>query len=108
MCVLGSLVGFCLPTFTFLQASITAFSTSQKKAHTSLLESLSDGLEGKKKKNQRSPLIVPEVSQVPLSLSPDQKGENAILDFPVTHLGPICTEDRGTQPLSAYEKYELL
>lgn len=45
---------------------------------------------------------------MPLSLSPGQKGENAILDFPVTHLGPISTEDRGTRPLSARERYKLL
>lgn len=44
---------------------------------------------------------------MPLSLCHGQKGENTIVDFSVTHLGPICTEDRGTQPLSAHEKYEL-
>lgn len=45
---------------------------------------------------------------MPLSLSPGQKGENAVLDFHVTHLGPICTEDRGTQHLRARGRYELL
>ena len=49
------------------------------------------------RKIQGCPLIVPEVPQISLSLSCGQKGENSILDFSVTHLGPIWTEDRGTQ-----------